>query len=500
MIAGAPDPSRLLEISSTLGGGRILVVGDLMLDRYVAGAVDRVSPEAPVPVMRVDRETEMPGGAGNVARNVASLGGRAALVGSVGDDAAGARLTELLADEEGLTLHAVVRPDAPTTVKTRYLASGQQLLRADVESAAAPPPDVLSRIAGRARAELPGADVVVLSDYAKGVLSDGVVAEIVAAAASAGAPVVVDPKSPDLARYRGAFLVSPNQDELSRATGTAIEDDRSAASAAGKAVTEAGVGAVLVTRGAQGMTLVVAGGEPLHLRTRPRQVFDVSGAGDTAVATVAAALAAGHGLEEAAALANACAGIVVGKVGTATVDAGELAAALQANVPPDPGGPGGKVVSRRAARDRIALWRRCGKRVAFTNGCFDLIHPGHVSLLDQARATGDALIVGLNSDASARRLKGAGRPVQTAAARASVLAGFSAVDLVVEFDEDTPLSLIEAIGPDVLVKGADYAEEDVVGGDLVKSRGGRVVLAELAEGHSTSGAIDRIERRAGGDA
>ena len=497
MIAGAPDPSRLLEISSTLGGGRVLVVGDLMLDRYVAGAVDRVSPEAPVPVMRVDRETEMPGGAGNVARNVASLGGRSALVGSVGDDAAGARLTELLADEEGLTLHAVVRPDAPTTVKTRYLASGQQLLRADVESAAAPPPDVLSRIADRARAELPGADVVVLSDYAKGVLSDGVVAEIVAAAASAGAPVVVDPKSPDLARYRGAFLVSPNQDELARATGTAIGDDRSAASAAGKAVTEAGVGAVLVTRGAQGMTLVVAGGEPLHLRTRPRQVFDVSGAGDTAVATVAAALAAGHGLEEAAALANACAGIVVGKVGTATVDAGELAAALQANAPPD---PGGKVVSRRAARDRIALWRRCGKRVAFTNGCFDLIHPGHVSLLDQARATGDALIVGLNSDASARRLKGAGRPIQTAAARASVLAGFSAVDLVVEFDEDTPLSLIEAIGPDVLVKGADYAEEDVVGGDLVKSRGGRVVLAELAEGHSTSGAIDRIERRAGGDA
>ena len=499
MIAGAPDPSRLLEISSTLGGGRVLVVGDLMLDRYVAGAVDRVSPEAPVPVMRVDRETEMPGGAGNVARNVASLGGRAALVGSVGDDAAGARLTELLADEEGLTLHAVVRPDAPTTVKTRYLASGQQLLRADVESAAAPPPDVLSRIAGRARAELPGADVVVLSDYAKGVLSDGVVAEIVAAAAAAGAPVVVDPKSPDLARYRGAFLVSPNQDELARATGTAIGDDRSAASAAGKAVTEAGVGAVLVTRGAQGMTLVVAGGEPLHLRTRPQQVFDVSGAGDTAVATVAAALAAGHGLEEAAALANACAGIVVGKVGTATVDAGELAAALQANAPPDPGGAGGKVVSRRAARDRIALWRRCGKRVAFTNGCFDLIHPGHVSLLDQARATGDALIVGLNSDASARRLKGAGRPVQTAAARASVLAGFSAVDLVVEFDEDTPLSLIEAIRPDVLVKGADYAEEDVVGGDLVKSRGGRVVLAELAEGHSTSGAIDRIERRAGGD-
>lgn len=495
-----PDPSRLLEISPTLGKGRVLVVGDLMLDRYVAGTVDRVSPEAPVPVMRVDRETEMPGGAGNVARNVASLGGRAALVGLIGGDAAGARLTELLAVEERLTLHPVACPDAPTTVKTRYLASGQQLLRADVEGAAAPPPDVLSRIVDRAVAELPGADVAVLSDYAKGVLSAGVVAEIVAAAASAGVPVIVDPKSPDLARYRGAFLVSPNRDELSRATGTAIEDDRSAAAAAGKAVTEAGVGAVLVTRGAQGMTLVVAGEAPLHLRTRARQVFDVSGAGDTAVATVAAALAAGHGLEEAAALANVCAGIVVGKVGTATVDAGELAAALRAGAPPDPEGPGGKIVSRRAACDRIAGWRRRDKRVAFTNGCFDLIHPGHVSLLEQARAAGDALIVGLNSDASARRLKGAGRPVQTAAARASVLAGLSAVDLVVEFGEDTPLSLIEAIRPDVLVKGADYAEEDVVGGDLVKSYGGRVVLAGLAEGHSTSGTIGRIERRAGGGA
>ncbi len=494
-----PDLSRLLEISPTLGEGQVLVVGDLMLDRYIVGTVDRVSPEAPVPIMRVDRETEMPGGAGNVARNVASLGGQATLVGLIGDDAAGARLTELLADEEGLTLRAVVRPDAPTTVKTRYLASGQQLLRADVEGAAAPPPDILSRVVDLARAELPGADVVVLSDYAKGVLSDGVIAELVAAAASANAPVVVDPKSPNLARYRGAFLVSPNRDELSRATGTAIEDDRSAAAAAGKAVTEAGVGAVLVTRGAQGMTLVVAGEKPLHLRTRSRQVFDVSGAGDTAVATVATALAAGHGLEEAAALANVCAGIVVGKVGTATVDAGELATALQADVPPDREGPGGKVVSRHTARDRIARWRRRDKRVVFTNGCFDLIHPGHVSLLEQARAAGDALIVGLNSDASARRLKGAGRPVQPAAARASILASLSAVDLVVEFGEDTPLSLIEAIRPDVLVKGADYAGENVVGGDLVKSYGGRVVLAELAEGHSTSGTIGRIERRAGGD-
>ncbi len=490
-----PDPSRLLDIPPTLGRGRVLVAGDVMLDRYVAGTVDRVSPEAPVPVMRIDHEAEMPGGAGNVARNIVGLGGRAVLVGLIGHDAAGSRLTELLADEEGLAFHPVVCPDVPTTVKTRYLASGQQLLRADVEGRAAPPRDVLSRVVDQVRAELPRADVAVLSDYAKGVLTDAVIAEIVSAAASLEVPVVVDPKSPDFTRYKGAFLVSPNRDELSRATGMAVEDDGSAAAAAGMAVAESGVGAVLVTRGVRGMTLVVADDEPLHLRTRARQVFDVSGAGDTAIATVAAALAAGHGLQEAASLANVSAGIVVGKVGTATVDAHEVAASLRAGAPPD---SADKVVPLHATLDRVARWRRRQERVVFTNGCFDLLHPGHVSLLEQARAAGDALIVGLNSDASANRLKGGGRPVQSAAARASVLAGLATVDLVVEFGEDTPLPLIEAIRPDILVKGADYAEDEVIGGDLVKSYGGRVMLAEFAEGHSTSGTIGRIARRAGG--
>ena len=478
----------------TLDKGRVLVVGDLMLDRYVTGTVNRISPEAPIPVMRIDHEAEMPGGAGNVARNIVSLGGQVVLVGLIGDDAAGVRVTELLANEEGLALHSVVCPGTPTTVKTRYLASGQQLLRADVEGKIAAPVDILSQVVERARAELPRADVAVLSDYAKGVLTDAVIVKIISAAAAADVPVVVDPKSSDFTRYKGAFLVSPNRDELSRATGMAVEDDRSAATAANRAVAKAGVGAVLVTRGAQGMTLVVAGEEPLHLRTRAREVFDVSGAGDTAIATVATALAAGHGLEEAASLANVSAGVVVGKVGTATVDAHEIAASLQTAASRD---SGEKIVSLHSALDRIAQWRRREKRVVFTNGCFDLLHPGHVSLLEQARAAGDALIVGLNSDASVSRLKGDDRPVQPAVTRASVLASLSTVDLVVEFGEDTPMSLIEAIRPDVLVKGADYAEDDVVGGDLVKSYGGRVVLAELAEGHSTTGTIYRIDRRAG---
>ena len=489
-----PDPSRLLEILPTLDKGRVLVVGDLMLDRYVTGTVNRISPEAPIPVMCIDHEAEMPGGAGNVARNIVSLGGRVVLVGLIGDDTAGARVTELLADEEGLALHPVICPSTPTTVKTRYLASGQQLLRADVEGKIAAPVDILSQVADGARAELPRADVVVLSDYAKGVLTDAVIVKIISAAAAADVPVVVDPKSSDFTRYEGAFLVSPNRDELSRATGMAVEDDRSAATAANRAVAESGVGAVLVTRGAQGMTLVVAGEEPLHLHTRAREVFDVSGAGDTAIATVATVLAAGHGLEEAASLANVSAGVVVGKVGTATVDAHEIAASLQTAASRD---SGEKIVSLHSALDRIAQWRRREKRVVFTNGCFDFLHPGHVSLLEQARAAGDALIVGLNSDASVSRLKGDDRPVQPVANRASVLASLSTVDLVVEFGEDTPMSLIEAIRPDVLVKGADYAEDDVVGGDFVKSYGGRVVLAELAEGHSTTGTIYRIDRRTG---
>ena len=495
MTIGVPESNHLVDLLSSLGHGRVLVVGDLMLDRYVRGSVDRVSPEAPIPVMRVDGEDEMLGGAGNVARNVASLGGQVTLVGLIGTDWPGARVTELLGGEEGIEFLSVVNPDTPTTVKTRYLASGQQLLRADVETTVPPHRDVLSQAVDHARSALSRADIAVLSDYAKGLLTDEVIAEIIATAVASDVPVIVDPKNVDFARHRGASLLTPNRDELCSATGIAIEDDESAARAADKAVTDFGVGAVLVTRGAEGMTLVVAGDEPSHLRTRAREVFDVSGAGDTVVATVAVVLAAGHGLEAAAALANVSAGVVVGKIGTAVVHPDEVAAGLHTGAlltAED------KVLSLSAALDRVAQWRRHARRIVFTNGCFDLIHPGHVSLLEQARAAGDALIVGVNSDASVTRLKGEGRPIQPAAARASVLAGLSTVDLVVEFGEDTPMALIEALKPDVLVKGADYAEEEVVGGDFVMSYGGRVVLAELAEGYSTSGTIARVNRRAGG--
>lgn len=493
--SGVPDSSRLVDLLPSLSTGRVLVVGDLMLDRYVTGTVERVSPEAPIPVMRVDDEDEMLGGAGNVARNIASLGGQVILVGLIGDDLAGGCLAELLTGHDGIEFRPVVGRQTPTTVKTRYLATGQQLLRTDIETKVPPQKETLAQIVEQVRSALPTADVVVLSDYAKGVLTDEVIVEIISAAAKSGVPVVVDPKSVNLSRYKGASLLTPNRDELTRATGIAIDDDETAARAAEMALATSGVGAVLVTRGAQGMTLVVDGEDPSHLRTRAREVFDVSGAGDTVVATVAAVLAGGHGLEAAAAVANVSAGVVVGKIGTAAVHAEEIVASLHTGVLLS---AEQKVVALGPALDRVAQWRRHERRVVFTNGCFDLIHPGHISLLEQAREAGDALIVGLNSDASVARLKGDGRPVQAAAARASVLAGLSTVDLVIEFGEDTPVALIEAIKPDVLVKGADYAEDEVVGGDLVASYGGRVVLARLAEGYSTSATIERVNRGAGG--
>ena len=490
-----PESIQLLDLLASLGEGRVLVVGDLMLDRYVTGTVDRVSPEAPIPIMRVDDDDEMPGGAGNVARNAASLGGQVSLVGVIGSDTPGARLAELFGEEERIEFLPVASPNTPTTVKTRYLASGQQLLRADVETKTPPGRDVLAEVVARVRAALSRADVVVLSDYAKGVFADEVIAEIIAAARDASVPVVVDPKSTDFTRYRGASLLTPNLAELRAATRMTIEDDEGVVRAANDVIAAADVGAVLVTRGARGMTLVAAGREPEHLDTRAREVFDVSGAGDTVVATVAVALAAGHELNAAAALANVSAGIVVAKIGTAVVHPEDVIAGLHAGALL---GAEEKVVSLESALTRVTQWRRHGRRIVFTNGCFDLIHPGHVSLLEQAHAAGDVLIVGVNSDASVTRLKGEDRPIQPAVARASVLASLSAVDLVVEFGEDTPMTLIEALKPDVLVKGADYAEDEVVGGDFVASYGGRVVLAEIAEGFSTSGTIDRVTRRAGG--
>lgn len=477
-----------------LAGVRVLVLGDIMLDRFVYGAVDRISPEAPIPVLRIDRETAMLGGAGNVLRNLAALGARPHGVAVVGEDAAGAEVESLaracLAPVAG-SIDLLQAAGRPTTIKNRFIAAGQQLLRADRDPQSDIDAPTAERVKAAVFAVLDDVDAVILSDYGKGLLQGALLADVIAAARQRGRPVVVDPKGRDFTRYRGADWVTPNRRELQEASGLPSDDDAAVVAAAQKVIAGAGLGALLATRSEQGMTLVTAAGEVHHLKAEAREVFDVSGAGDTVVASFAAALGAGLPAETAAQLANVAAAIVVAKLGTAVARPAEILHALHAS---ELLAAEAKVMETESLAEEVARWRRAGLKVGFTNGCFDLLHPGHVSLLEQARAACDRLIVGLNSDASVRRLKGESRPIQGEAARAAVLASLASVSRVVVFGEDTPLALIEALKPDVLVKGADYSVDQVVGADIVQAYGGKVVLAELSAGHSTTATVERLAR------
>jgi D-beta-D-heptose 7-phosphate kinase/D-beta-D-heptose 1-phosphate adenosyltransferase len=457
-----------------------------MLDHYVYGEVERVSPEAPIPILAVSRETRTLGGAGNVVRNLDALGATTCFLSVVGDDPAGREVKRLL--PASAEAHVLVERGRVTTVKTRYIAAHQQLLRADRESVRQLGDHLREDLERLLEQALPAHEVVVLSDYGKGVLVDGLSQSVIEKARAAGRTVVVDPKGSDWSRYRGATIVKPNRRELGLASGKPVADEQQIVAAARSLLEQHEFGALLVSRSEEGAVLVERSGSVAVVPGRAREVFDVSGAGDTMIATLAAALAAGAPLVDAAGLANAAAGIVVGKVGTAVVHVSELQMALLE----EDGHRLRKTLGRPAALDRIESWRRQGLKVGFTNGCFDLLHPGHVSLLAQARANCDRLVVGLNSDDSVRRLKGPSRPVQSEAARAEVLASLAAVDLVVVFAEDTPLGLIEAIRPDLLVKGADYSIDEVVGADVVQSYGGKVLLAALQPGHSTTATIRRL--------
>ena len=485
-----PQPSdiELADIVRRFGEARVLVVGDVMLDRYVSGSAGRLSPEAPIPVLRPTHSHATLGGAANVALNIATLGGQARLIGVAGADAAGAELDRLLACSR-IATHLVTVPDRATTVKTRFMAGAHQLLRLDEETTTALGPQAAQALLAKVEDALEPGDVVVLSDYAKGVLSDELLGGIIALAAERGATVIADPKRDDFRAYRGAAVLTPNEHEVRLATRIDAADDIDADRAGRAALAQIDGQAVLVTRSARGLTLVRRDAPALHLPTRAREVADVSGAGDTLVAALAVALAAGGSLPEASVLANITAGISVGKPGTATVSRDELLGVLHLEelVASDR-----KVATLEEAARQVAAWHAQGLRVGFANGCFDLIHPGHVRLLTEARARCDRLIVGLNTDASVKRLKGPSRPVQNETARATVMASLAPVDLVVLFPEDTPLQTIEVLRPDVLVKGADYSIDQVVGADLVQGWGGIVVLVELREGYSTSGTIRRM--------
>jgi len=468
----------------------VLTVGDVMLDRYVSGQVDRISPEAPIPVLRVSGERAMLGGAGNVAANLAALGGGGPFVAAIGDDGAGSEIERLLDRLQTIAPSLATDAGRRTTQKTRFVGGAQQLIRADIESDAPLSGDALAEVLDLARAAVDKNPVVVLSDYGKGVLTSAVIEGVINAAHQAGAFVIVDPKGHNYARYKGADIVTPNKKELHQATNMPVATDEDVIIACEHLIASCELRGVLATRSAEGMTLVMKGEAPRHFKAEAREVFDVSGAGDTVVATLALALAAGANPYEAAHLANIAAGIVVGKSGTATLSAEELAHAVHHQ---EMNQAEAKLKGLEHAESITAKWRERGLKVGFTNGCFDLLHPGHISLLAQARSACDRLVVGLNSDASVSRLKGPSRPVQSESARAAVLGALAAVDMVVIFNEDTPIRLIETLRPDVLVKGADYSIETVVGADIVLGYGGRVVLADLAEGHSTTNTIKRLK-------
>ena len=482
------DLSTLQEILGRAAGVKLACVGDVMVDRYVYGEVGRISPEAPIPVMARTRETVMLGAAGNVARNVAALGASVTLSGVVGDDAAAADADALILGEPRLEGRLAVEPGRATTVKTRFVANGQQLLRVDHEIDAPLDAAGEAALAKAASGAAAGADVVLISDYAKGAVTPALIAAV-RAAVRPEAKVIVDPKGRSFAKYGAADLIKPNTRELSLTTGMPCGTDGEVEAALAVALAGCEAKAILVTRAGEGMSLAVRGRPVRHFRGLARKVFDVSGAGDTTLAALGVALAAGASLEQAVNFALLAAGVVVGKVGTAIVTPDEL---VQAATSQRLAGADAKLASLETAIAAVDRWRAAGLKIGFTNGCFDLLHRGHVTYLAQARAWCDRLLVGLNSDASVRGLKGEGRPVNDLESRALVLASLECVDLVIPFDEATPVGLIEALSPDVLMKGADYTVDQVVGADIVTARGGQVKLVPLVEGHSTTATIARM--------
>jgi D-beta-D-heptose 7-phosphate kinase/D-beta-D-heptose 1-phosphate adenosyltransferase len=462
---------------------RLLVAGDVMLDRYWQGPTSRISPEAPVPVVRIQKDETRPGGAANVALNIAALGGHARLLGVVGRDEAAEKL-RAESCRHGVDPIFVYAKGHPTITKLRVLSRNQQLIRLDFEESlsqlgAFDRQDYLERF----RSCLGDLQVVILSDYGKGTLIDA--AELIGAARAAGRAVLVDPKGSDWRPYRGATLITPNLTELEAVVG-ACPDEASIVAKGGRLRDELGLDALLVTRSEHGMTLLVPGHPPLHLPTEAREVFDVTGAGDTVIATFGAALAAGHDFAHAARIANLAAGIVVGKLGTATVSTAELARAISRTHEDD-----SAVLSEEALLERVAAARAQGQVVVMTNGCFDLLHVGHVRYLEAARRLGDVLIVAVNDDDSVKRLKGPTRPLNQVADRMRMLAALKCVDWVVPFAEDTPQRLVGRVLPDLLVKGGDYRPEQVAGYAEVTANGGQVVILDFYAGYSTTGIIER---------
>lgn len=481
---------RAARLLIRLKGCTALVVGDLIFDSFVYGGVERISREAPVPILSERRRTAMLGGAGNLARNTASLGGKVRLVSVIGDDPEGAAAADLADEACGDDARLVSVPGRATPSKIRYVSNNQQMFCVDRDPQSGLDGAAEDQVMAQVEAALPGADVVILSDYGRGVLQPRLIRRIIEAARAANIPVSVDPRGADFSRYDGATVIKPNADELAAETGLAVKSAGEAEAALSALMARLPkTDALLVTRGGAGMCLLDGEGRFHHHRSRQREVFDVSGAGDTALAALSLGLAARLALPDSMALADMAAGVAVGKPGTAVVTPEEILedAAVGADA------PDWRVLTRDAASALCRRWTEDGLRVGFTNGCFDILHPGHLAVLRHAASVCDRLVVGLNSDASVKRLKGPERPVNDAQTRAVMLASLEMVDRVVVFEDDTPQELIEALKPDVLIKGADYVADDLPGAAFVKSRGGEVVLAPLMPGVSTTRFVDRLK-------
>ncbi len=494
----------------------VLVIGDIMLDRFVYGSVERISPESPVPVLSISRENKMLGGAGNTLINLVHLKCDARIISVIGDDENGQCLEGII-KQHNMQAEGLIRlKDRPTIVKTRFLAGHQQLLRTDFERIEIMPEAIQDQILQKAEKLMQGVKALILSDYGKGMLTPALLEKLIKQAKAKNIPVLVDPKGSDYAIYRGADVVTPNKKELSQATGgMAVKTDKEIISAAQHLLKQSGIGAVVATRSKEGISVIQGQGEEdiTHIASATEiEVFDVSGAGDTVIATVAAALATGATLVEAASLANVAGSIVVSKVGTAPIRAEELLECLKKH---DPAGDviSGKGAREAASRDRtrqapvhdwdkareeIQRWKARGLSVGFTNGCFDILHFGHVNYLNEARARCDRLIVGLNTDSSVKILKGADRPVHNEESRASVLAALGAVDMVVLFgaeqsgDDNTACALLECLQPDIYFKGGDYTPEQIPEAPTVRKYGGKIDVMPVYEGHSTTGSIAKM--------
>ena len=492
-----------------LAGARVLVIGDTMLDRYIYGTVERISPEGPIPVFKYTHEAVSPGGAGNVSRNLAAIGVSAHLIGITGQDQAATRLSDCLADlpetstqdiSEPVTLDLVQDPDRPTIEKIRYIAHRQQMMRCDIEANPDLSPELEAEIIRRIQFALddtskPPIVAIALSDYGKSCLGPKVLKTVLAIARKRGVVTIVDPKGTDWARYAGADYITPNRHELSLASGLDCRTDADIEKAARKMLSTCKARGLIVTRSEEGMSLVLANPDSkaqgiVTIPAHAQEVYDVAGAGDTVVASLAAGLGVGMTLNAAVRFANLAAGVVVAKPGTATADLEEILTAATAGRLLD---QQDKIASQPQAEIQSKLWHSQGLRIGFTNGCFDLLHPGHISLIKAAKTGCDRLIVAINSDDSVQRLKGPTRPVQNADNRAVVLAALEDVDMVTVFDTDTPLDLINALRPDCLTKGADYSQNEIIGKTEVESWGGEVRRAPLLTGHSTSNLVRKAQ-------